>query len=558
MTPADAALLRQHPHVRYLQHVVAPNDGTSSTRPISAESLVASPEVTTTPTPWSTGSYKYDGSGDVRATEEESANANHRYEYDLLGRLAKAGTENVGVASGVYKSYFAYTYDGFGNRLSRNTDANQPSNTPASPTTNRLTAMHYNAVGALDGDNIATNYTYDAVNMLTETDVNAQMARFAIYTADDERLALCTGDRCNWTIRGTDKKVRREYETGTLTGAATPAYWLWMEDYVYRGGQLLNAQREDPEGGRLNFHEDHLGSTRLITGSGGQQVANLDYEPFGMDLLPRTYEIQNLNFERNERMRFTGHERDFFGSTNTNSEAYVDYMHARYYNASWGRFFEVDLALDQKIALKAPQMWNRYSYVRNNPLSATDPTGRREALVYGEVLDVEPGYAIVLRDKETKKISHVVVVGGFQYTKGTKTPQALVYENAPQKPAKTGTALTDSAGQHKPTLVNSNDASAGGGMWSVRTSEVAAVRSNQSTMTGTLTTRPFFESEVRSVVDSIGSVTYNNQFVGVMGPTCDCTGYANQILFGLKGTFVPTGPISGPWNFNDWKGDAEN
>jgi hypothetical protein len=49
-------------------------------------------------------------------------------------------------------------------------------------------------------------------------------------------------------------------------------------------------------------------------------------------------------------------------------------MHARYYSATWGRFFSPDPGKDWN--LKQPQSWNLYAYVRNNPTKYTDPTGK--------------------------------------------------------------------------------------------------------------------------------------------------------------------------------------
>ncbi|MEO8381129.1 MAG: RHS repeat-associated core domain-containing protein, partial [Acidobacteriota bacterium] len=51
-------------------------------------------------------------------------------------------------------------------------------------------------------------------------------------------------------------------------------------------------------------------------------------------------------------------------------------MHARFYDPDMGRFLSVDPVLDLRTNMTNPQGWNRYSYVRNNPLRWTDPTGR--------------------------------------------------------------------------------------------------------------------------------------------------------------------------------------
>lgn len=66
------------------------------------------------------------------------------------------------------------------------------------------------------------------------------------------------------------------------------------------------------------------------------------------------------------RSRSTGKERD--------AETGLDYFGARYLSAAQGRFTSPDTPLlDQHPG--DPQSWNLYSYVRNNPLRYTDPTG---------------------------------------------------------------------------------------------------------------------------------------------------------------------------------------
>ena len=50
----------------------------------------------------------------------------------------------------------------------------------------------------------------------------------------------------------------------------------------------------------------------------------------------------------------------------------LDYMHARYYSPHLGRFLSVDPVGGE---IGSSQSWNRYSYVRNNPMNMVDPTG---------------------------------------------------------------------------------------------------------------------------------------------------------------------------------------
>ncbi|MDE2754950.1 MAG: RHS repeat-associated core domain-containing protein, partial [Acidobacteriota bacterium] len=82
--------------------------------------------------------------------------------------------------------------------------------------------------------------------------------------------------------------------------------------------------------------------------------------------------------------KFTGKERD--------NESGLDYIQARYFRGAAGRFTSVDPyeinreaagaeSQDQREELLNgyignPQVWNRYSYVRNNPLAMIDPDER--------------------------------------------------------------------------------------------------------------------------------------------------------------------------------------
>jgi RHS repeat-associated protein len=181
------------------------------------------------------------------------------------------------------------------------------------------------------------------------------------YTADGERVGTYDSYApagITYTLRNLDGKVLRIYkESGGV--------WTWVQDYVYRDGAHLATI--DGTGTR-HFHLDHLGSIRLITNSSGSQVALHTYLPFGQEATSTTQDA--------ERIKFTGHERDLRDPSNTTDD--LDYMHARSTNPNLGRFLSVDPRRDADP--KSPQSWNLYAYVRNNPLTLTDPTGESPLL----------------------------------------------------------------------------------------------------------------------------------------------------------------------------------
>lgn len=106
------------------------------------------------------------------------------------------------------------------------------------------------------------------------------------------------------------------------------------------------------------YHLDHLGSVRAVLDVSANLVATHSYLPFGEERpnLPE-YSLSDRNF--------TGHERD--------RESGLDYMMARYYSSSLGRFMAVDPVGD--IRPEDPQSWNSFAYTRNNPIAYTDPSG---------------------------------------------------------------------------------------------------------------------------------------------------------------------------------------
>ncbi|HEX8153563.1 MAG TPA: RHS repeat-associated core domain-containing protein, partial [Thermoanaerobaculia bacterium] len=102
---------------------------------------------------------------------------------------------------------------------------------------------------------------------------------------------------------------------------------------------------------------------------------------------------------------------------------YLDYMHARYYSPTLGRFLSVDPTLDVQTALRVPQTWNRYAYGRNNPTRFTDPDGK-VAIADGVVIGAVVGVVILTAYVQAPSVAvpgktngQVLVdsaIGGFQ------------------------------------------------------------------------------------------------------------------------------------------------
>jgi RHS repeat-associated protein len=134
---------------------------------------------------------------------------------------------------------------------------------------------------------------------------------------------------------------------------------------------------------------DQLGTPRMIFDLSGSlaTVSRHDYLPFGEELFAGTggrTTAQGYTLSDNVRQKFTQKERD--------SETGLNWFDSRYYASVQGRFtspdhfegnpahlytdFERSPALPYS-SLLAPQTFNAYAYVYNEPLSNVDPDGHQ-------------------------------------------------------------------------------------------------------------------------------------------------------------------------------------
>ncbi|RZM75328.1 hypothetical protein C3B51_18675 [Pseudoalteromonas rubra] len=122
---------------------------------------------------------------------------------------------------------------------------------------------------------------------------------------------------------------------------------------------------------------DHQGSVIAVANRNYELLARYSYDVFGV----QKYEgpqnlVDTLNFSTAQRIfdmvsdnfrSYTGHEPITLGGDNR-----IIHMNGRVYDADTGRFMQADPFVQAPNNL---QNYNAYSYVLNNPLSYTDPSG---------------------------------------------------------------------------------------------------------------------------------------------------------------------------------------
>jgi RHS repeat-associated protein len=150
----------------------------------------------------------------------------------------------------------------------------------------------------------------------------------------------------------------------------------WLHQWDCWGGhnQQFQLRAVGAAGGAAQIDwlvTDHLGTPRMIADQTGSLVGikRHDYLPFGEEIgagVGGRTTGQGYSQLDGVRFRYTGAERD--------DETGLDFMQARYFSSTQGRFTSPDPLLSSG-ELHDPQTWNRYAYALNNPLLYTDPTG---------------------------------------------------------------------------------------------------------------------------------------------------------------------------------------
>jgi len=198
------------------------------------------------------------------------------------------------------------------------------------------------------------NFTWTSFNKPSEIWTNnyAESTSFA-YDANHNRIAKYTPDG------KVTRYVGKIFEQTTLNGLTSNT------SHIYAGSKLIASITKDVTGldGINYLHSDHLGSISVITDSTGAVVERLRFDVFGAPVnLDGT---SKTSFGANSTSRgYTGHEMD--------SSTGLINMNARLYDPVLGRFISADTVVPEAGDMQA---FNRYSYVLNNPLMYTDPSG---------------------------------------------------------------------------------------------------------------------------------------------------------------------------------------
>ncbi len=283
--------------------------------------------------------YGYDSGGNVLSLTD-AVNGNQTFGYDEINRLTSA--------TGPYGSH-TYSYNEIGN-LSFNPlvgNYTYPTSGTGSVRPHAVSTAGSNSYGYDNNGNMTSGagrtLTYDFENRPTSIASNNGVITTMVYDGDGGRVKKIAGTT---TVRF----IGKLYECENTT----------CVKYIFAGEQRI-AIKQVSNGLVDYYHSDHLGSTSVITnGTTGAQEENITYYPYGAT---RT-NTSGTTPPTDVPYKFTGQELD--------SSTGLYFYGARYYDATLGRFISPDTIVE---APGHPQTLNRYTYVGNNPLRYTDPTG---------------------------------------------------------------------------------------------------------------------------------------------------------------------------------------
>ena len=294
--------------------------------------------------------YSYTPAGNINEITDNVHGITFYYTYDKLHRLV--AETNTGSYDPI-----SYSYDASGNMLSKTVGASTMEYIYDEWRKHAVKKINFNG----------SDFPYesdDNGNMISGPEFSdpAQVAdRTLVYNGDNMPVSISRTQGANavtvdFVYDGEGVRARKTVSGGRTTyyiGAHFEIKDGVATKHIFAGN--LRIARITASGTNY-FHKDHLGSSTVMTDTSGAAVETTDYMPFGSQRGHSGIDVSSY--------KFTDQELD--------AESGLYNYNARLYDPVAGRFISPDSIMQNSYD---PQLLNRYSYVRNNPLIYVDPTG---------------------------------------------------------------------------------------------------------------------------------------------------------------------------------------
>ncbi|QSX39192.1 hypothetical protein JYB85_17940 [Shewanella sedimentimangrovi] len=361
----------------------------------------------------------YDDFMNLRSERDAITGLERRYDYDNLNRLQHYSFWT----NAQDHADINYAYDKVGNLLKK-TDFSL----------NKTNAYQYGGAAVCAAGSNAGPNAVCQIEKLNNT---------AVKFTYDKRGNMLTGDGLTMTYDALDKPLNivggrggaaaantrfvygsdgmRAKQSRTISGTTTTTYYVDKYYEIDNDGSWraylddiavlsYTPQRQH----LLHFTlRDRLGSATTMADQNGNPISHRYFDPFGrtadvgnshrLDILNR-----NTNLSRLADLDITNRNRRGFTDHEHLNEQQLIHMNGRVYDYNLGRFMSVDPLIQSPTST---QSINPYSYIMNNPLAGTDPTGYAACSETGSHLKgqsgvfcsaIDYGSGSGLKKKETK------------------------------------------------------------------------------------------------------------------------------------------------------------
>jgi RHS repeat-associated protein len=311
---------------------------------------------------------------------------NLKYEWDLVGNLKQRKDDNQ---SGLTETFY---YDNL-HRLDYSLLTGVPGNN---------LDLAYDAMGNITNKSDVGTYTYHATK---KHQVSATSNGWSFGYDNNGNMTSGRGRSIDWTSYNYPSCIRAGAAcTGTSTDYSafsyTPdrRYWRQISNYmsggsattiyvggilekvstsggtdfrhmIRAGGSTIIVSRQSTGTNSIHYvTSDHLGSSSAVTNASGGILVNSSFDAFGK--------------RRGSNWSGSPSSGDWAAIASTTRRGYTDHtmldnlglihMNGRVQDPTLGKFISADPNIPHPTLT---QSYNRYSYVRNNPLSLVDPSG---------------------------------------------------------------------------------------------------------------------------------------------------------------------------------------
>jgi len=285
-----------------------------------------------------TCTYTHDDLGRIASANCGSSIWSQTFSFDPFGNINKA------VPGGATGTSFQVSYDYTNN-------------------TNRITTAPYSYAGSnANNGNLTADfqhtYTWDTENKMTDIDSGTSNGVCVVYDALGRVVEQSKGSQCNVSPTSSTEIVYSPSgaKLALMNGSALVKAFVPLAG----GAQAVY----NASGLQYYRHPDWLGSSRLATTPSRTVYFDGAYAPYG----------ENYAQIGTQDLSFTGQNQDTESSAPGGPGGLYDFLY-RKHSPVQGRWLSPDPAGIAGANPSSPQSWNRYAYVGNQPLHATDALG---------------------------------------------------------------------------------------------------------------------------------------------------------------------------------------